>query len=333
MSRDREIKRKLLAQAVVSNLESADERRQRLLRKTARRSSRRLGAAFVFALPFAGISVAQLLLPSTPADTSGALAGRPPSTANAVAIEMPLQQPTFSAPRPIDPKVLPLAIRRIVLDPGHGGDDHGAGIGGPLIEKDVALDIAQRLQRRLLEAKYEVLLTRDQDHSVSLKERVDLANQQHADIFVSIHLNWIETRDVRGVETYFLGPTSDPALSHLAQQENRASGYTLTDMRRLLEGIYADVRQNQSRGLAESVQQALFRSIDEFQPGVRNRGVKTAPFIVLVATEMPAILAEVSCLSNAHEVELLGRPRYREHIAEALFKGIESYAHKVNQAG
>jgi N-acetylmuramoyl-L-alanine amidase len=233
------------------------------------------------------------------------------------------------APTPVDAAVFPLAVRKIALDPGHGGDSLGTRAPLGLLEKELTLDIALRV-RKLLEADaFQVVMTREQDREVSLEERGLAANRDGADIFVSIHLNWIENRQARGVETYYLGATNDPYLTRLAAAENRESGYSMADMRRLLDRIYADVRQDKSRTLAEVVQASLFRSLGKVNPGIENRGVKAAPFIVLLSTEMPAILAEVSCLSNEDEAALLTKPLYRQYIAEALAAGIRSYADTV----
>ena len=175
-------------------------------------------------------------------------------------------------------------------------------------------------------------MTRESDRGVSLEQRGTLANRSGADIFVSIHLNWIQNRRSRGVETYYLGPTDDPYLTRLAASENLESGYSLADMRHLLDRIYAGVRQDKSRKLAEVVQGALFQSLAKLSPEVADRGVKAAPFIVLLSTEMPAILAEVSSMSNEEEARLLTKPLYRQYIAEALAKGIRAYAGVVEGA-
>jgi N-acetylmuramoyl-L-alanine amidase len=230
------------------------------------------------------------------------------------------------APGPLDRAVLPLSVRTVVVDAGHGGDNVGTVAPLGLVEKELTLDIASRLRRRLEEARFRVVMTRQRDEAVTLDRRAALANAARADIFVSIHLNWFEKSGRRGVETYYLGPTDDPYLTRLAAAENRDSGYSLADYRRLLEGIWADVRQGESRDLAGAVQGELHRALRGVDPEVEDRGVKTAPFVVLVATEMPAILAEVSCLSSEAEARRLREVSYRQAIAEALYAGIRSYA-------
>src|SRR4029079_7761812 len=162
--------------------------------------------------------------------------------------------------RPIDAALCPLAVRKVMIDPGHGGVSVGTGTSG-LIEKNLTLDIAERLRRLLSERSFTVLMTREEDRPVDLADRAALANRAGADIFVSIHLNWIGDRKARGVETYYLGPTDDPYLTQLAAAENRESGYSMADLRGILDGIYAGVREDNSRRLAESVQAALFRSL------------------------------------------------------------------------
>ncbi|KAB2955515.1 MAG: N-acetylmuramoyl-L-alanine amidase [Thermoanaerobaculia bacterium] len=201
------------------------------------------------------------------------------------------------------------------------------------MEKDVTLDLARRLAARLAGAGFEARLTRERDERILLADRARFANDAGADLFVSIHLNWIEDgRANRGIETFYLGPSDDPEATQLASFENRESGYSLADVRRLLDSIYADLRQEQSRALARAVQKRLLASVRAVAPEVRDRGVKSAPFLVLVATDMPAILAEVACLSNHEEARLLGRDDYRDRIAGALFEGIAAYSRSVQQA-
>ena len=262
-----------------------------------------------------------------------------PSPAHAVAPSPPAPvpmasvdpQPSLPVPQPIDRAVLPLGVRKIVLDPGHGGADSGTIAPGGIVEKEITLDIGHRLRWLLEKVSFEVAMTRKTDRAVSLKERIGFANAIRGDLFVSIHVNWIKTRKTRGVETFYLGPTDDPYLTQLTAMENQESGYSLTDYRGLLEAIYMDVRNNESHRLARAVQRELFRSLRTINPEVKNRGVKRAPFLVLVGTHMPAILAEVSCLSNEKEARLLVRPEYRQLIAEALFRAIHSYADSLTQ--
>ena len=229
----------------------------------------------------------------------------------------------------IDPAVFPLSVRRVVLDAGHGGNDPGASSVSLLSEKDVTLDIERRLHILLAAGGFEVVTTREDDRFIPLRDRARLANTSDSDIFVSIHVNSVRDPISHGVETYYLGATNDPTLSRLAADENRASGYSLADLHKLLDGIYADARRDESRRLADAVQQQLYGGLRSADPGLKNWGVKRAPFIVLVATEMPAILAEVGCLSNEAEATKLRQADYRQKIAEALFEGIKSYTAQV----
>ncbi|HLJ75369.1 MAG TPA: N-acetylmuramoyl-L-alanine amidase [Thermoanaerobaculia bacterium] len=230
---------------------------------------------------------------------------------------------------PVKAAAFPLAVRRIVLDAGHGGKDAGAQSSTNLIEKDITLDIEHRLAALLKQNGFEVVVTRSDDRMIPLRERARLANESEADIFVSIHVNSLRSHITsHGIETYYLGPTKDPVLTQLAAEENVASGYSLADLRQLLDRVYADVRRDESKRLAASVQQELFTNLQAVDHGVENWGVKRAPFVVLVATDMPAILAEVGCLSNEREAAMLREPDYRQHIAEALFHGINAYARK-----
>jgi len=253
-------------------------------------------------------------------EPGGGVPVEPARQARRIAEMLAVQQP-----REALQGVIPLAVDRVVVDAGHGGRDSGTALGYGLREKDLTLDIALRLGTMLEAAGYDVIQTRTSDLSVSLKERAEMANNARADVFVSIHVNWLPRREARGVETYYLGHTDDPFLRSLAATENRDSGFSMADYRHLLEGIYADVRQDQSRRLAESVQQSLFESLRTQNPQIENRGVMTAPFAVLVATRMPAILAEVACLSNDREARLLAISTYRQRIAEALLHGLSRY--------
>jgi N-acetylmuramoyl-L-alanine amidase len=245
----------------------------------------------------------------------------PMATAETPTMEIPL-----SAPRPLNRALFPLSIKRIVIDPGHGGANGGAISKAGVSEKEITLDIGLRLRRLMEEASLDAAMTRQTDRTMSLAERVEFANASHADVFVSIHINWMDARKVRPLETYYVGPTDDPAVTELAHRENGESGYSLADYRRLLEQVFIDTRRDESRRLANTINAELYRSLREINPMLQDRGVKMAPFVVLVGTQMPAILVEVSCLSNEDEVELLKSAYYREKIALALLKGIRSYA-------
>jgi len=335
------LKRRLLHDLVQQNVDLI-QGRVRHLSRPRRVPYLRLAGALALVLPSIALIGSPRLLST--------LAAAPPSPLRALdapqaLLGWPATSPQISPPigdagaaspavRPsglgaaaIDPAVLPLAVRKIALDAGHGGDSLGTRTPLGLLEKDITLDIARRL-RLLLQSRhdFEVVMTRQDDRAVSLAERAAIANRSGADVFVSVHVNWIEDRASRGVETYFLGPTNDPFLNHLAALENRDSGYSMSDMRQLLDGIYAGVRQDKSRQLAEVMQGSLFRSLERVNPRIEDRGVKSAPFIVLLSTRMPAILAEVSCASNAEEARLLAKPLYRQYIAEALAGGLRVYA-------
>lgn len=228
---------------------------------------------------------------------------------------------------PVSAAALQLSVHRVIIDAGHGGNDPGATSVMNIREKDITLDIAERLEALLRRNGFDVVATRDDDRLIPLRERAKIANDSNGDIFVSIHVNSIvKHTSSHGIETYYLGATADPELTRLAADENRVSGYSVADLRKLLDRLYADARRGESQRLASSVQQSLYGDLRSADPGLENWGVKRAPFVVLVATDMPAILAEIGCLSNDSEVARLHRPEYRQHVAEALFQGIHAYA-------
>jgi len=318
------LKRKLVRGALEANLRAIKNQPSGRLYRRRPVSWSLVGA--VVALAFSGaalwLTLAGPLRELAAQRSTPALARRP----------APASDAGGSAPARVPAEVFPLAVRRVVIDPGHGGGDVGTRTPTGLAEKELTLDIGRRLGAKLREAGFEVEFTRETDTRVSLRDRARLANELGADLFVSIHVNWFEDgRSNRGIETYFLGPSDDPFIVRLARDENRESGYAVADVRRLLESIYADLRQEQSRGLAREIQRHLLHSVREVAPGVADRGVKSAPFLVLVTTQMPAVLAEVASLSNAEEARMLGQEGYRERIAVALFDGIRSYSEAVAQ--
>jgi N-acetylmuramoyl-L-alanine amidase len=324
------VKRRMLQQAVAENLDVI-----RGVPPRALRSGTRLWRLWLRRSMF-------VLLPLTLAGSSYIIAngnGRSPAVSpmSIVPLGRSILHPlankvTLVAPDALDTpermtsSAFPLSVRRVVLDAGHGGSDPGATT-AEMMEKEITLDIGQRLRKLLEQDGFDVVVTRDTDRTIALRDRALLANDSRSDIFLSIHVNALEKHtDSRGIETYYLGATSDPSLTALAARENRVSGYSVSDMRKLLEGVYADARRDESHELAMAVQKKLFSSLRKDDSGLENWGVKRAPFIVLVATDMPAILAEVGCISNEKEAAMLRRPEYRQKIAAALFEGIRAYA-------
>lgn len=320
------VKRQLLREAVADNLDTIRglpprglRRRQRLARTWLRRAPLVLvpltlaGSSYLNRpAPVAGV-------PATPRTTIEAALLPPRATLPPLPPAEPMGMVSASA--------FPLSVRRVVLDAGHGGGDPGASSASRLIEKEITLDLQKRLQQLLQKDGFEVVVTRSDDHLIALRDRARLANTSNGDIFVSIHVNSLQSHQAsHGVETYYLGPTTDPSLTRLAAEENLSSGYSVGDLHKLLDRVYVDVRRDESRRLAAAVQQQMYAGLRAVDPGLENWGVKRAPFIVLVATDMPAILAEVGCLSNDREAEMLGSATYRQQIAQALFHGIHAYA-------
>lgn len=213
---------------------------------------------------------------------------------------------------------------RIVVDAGHGGWDLGTVGRRGLLEKDVVLEIAQRLGK-LLESRLgmEVLYTRQDDNYIPLDERAEIANQSQADLFVSVHANYSDLPSARGVETYYTNFFSAPSPKDL---ETRAgTGGNVSPVATLSSADLHD-RIEQSRRLAASVQRSLYGTLSVENPGLRDRGIKEAGFVVLTETSMPGILAEVSFVSSPTDEQRLRSDGYREEIAEALYKGIARYA-------
>jgi len=324
-------KRRLIREAIQSNIEAPQVIKAKASRRSRRPSPIWLWGALL-AGGFAYLSLPSLLVSRGRASPPAVFTAQRIAAAALIVSEAAKPEISLEAPQPLNRAVFPLSIKRIIIDPGHGGKQTGAISESGVAEKEITLDIGLRLRRLMEKASFDVMMTRQTDRSIPLEERVAFANTNSADIFVSIHINWIETRRTRPLETYFVGPTDDPAVIHLASLENRESGYSLADYRQLLEKVYIHTRRDESHRLAETIHTELYYALREINPELDNRGVKTAPFIVLVGTQMPAILVEVSCLSNEDEVKLLTSPDYREKIALALLKGIRSYADNLNGA-
>jgi len=234
-------------------------------------------------------------------------------------------QPTMAGGRSLT-RALGLKFGRIVIDPGHGG--HDAGTIGPngLEEKDIVLDVAKRLGK-LLQTRLsaDVIFTRQNDTFIPLETRTAIANQEQADLFVSIHANSSRDEDARGVETYYLNFTSNAASLEVAARENAASDKSIHELQDLVKKIALKEKIEESREFATDVQRSLHGSLAHKNPEIRDRGVKKAPFVVLIGANMPSILAEISFVSNPTDERKLDTSEYRQRIAESLFKGIAKY--------
>ncbi len=233
--------------------------------------------------------------------------------------------------RPVLPPSKP-GIKRIVLDPGHGGRDPGAIGPNGLKEKDVVLKIARRLKETLQKRGYEVFLTRERDIYLPLEERTAIANTKDADLFVSIHANASIKRGARGIETYILGDPSDEELMELAARENAIAPSKLSDLQIILFDLMLNARANESSRLAYHVQESLNDRLNRGKSSHRDRGLKQAPFIVLMGARMPAILAEVSFISNRAEERRLKSRTYQHKIASAIAEGLNNYIEETKEA-
>jgi len=298
--------------------------------RTKRAAKRRLSFRYWLLAGLPLIGIVYLAIFSQVVSTANTSANEAIGTVSAANIaQTPESVGTLNSPRPLDKGAVPLSIKTIIIDPGHGGESGAISESG-LMEKEITLDVALRLRRLMENGPYDVLLTRETDQSVRLDKRVAFANENKGDLFVSIHVNSMEPKTLRALETYYVGPTDDPATLRLASIENKDSGYSLSDYKKILEKIYVDARHDESRIFAKTIQAQLHHSLKAINPGLVNRGVKTAPFVVLIGTQMPAILVEISALSNAEEVKLLTKEAYRENIALALLQGIKNYARNFN---
>jgi len=224
-------------------------------------------------------------------------------------------------------RALGLKIGRIVIDAGHGGHDTGTIGPNGLMEKDLVLDVALRLGR-LLETRLgaDVIYTRDDDTFIPLETRTAIANQHQADLFISIHANSSSDPEARGVETYYLNFTSNPDALEVAARENALSEKSIFQLQDLVKKITLKDKIDESRELATDVQQSLYSGLATRHSTLRDRGVKKAPFVVLIGANMPSILAEISFVSNPTDEARLQTPEYRQKIAESLYKGIAKYA-------
>ena len=223
-------------------------------------------------------------------------------------------------------RVLGLRIRRIVIDAGHGGHDSGTIGPDGIEEKDIALDVALRLGH-LLQQRLgaEVIYTRRTDRFVPLEERTAIANAAHADLFLSIHANSSPEPEARGVETYYLNFTTDPQALEVAARENAVSDAGVHQLSDLVRKIALKDKIEESREFAADVDTSLYRGLSDGAVDFKDRGVKKAPFVVLIGAQMPSVLAEISFLTNPQDAQVLRQPAWRQRIAESLAAGVERY--------
>jgi N-acetylmuramoyl-L-alanine amidase len=234
-------------------------------------------------------------------------------------------RPTASGDRSLI-RALGLKIGKIVIDPGHGGHDTGTIGPNGLEEKDLVLEVGRRLGK-LLETRLgaQVVYTRKDDTFIPLETRTAIANQQRADLFISIHANSSHDPDARGVETYYLNFTSSPEALEVAARENAVSEKSIYELQDLVKKIALKEKIEESREFAGDVQESLHSGLAAKSPAIRDRGVKKAPFIVLIGANMPSILAEISFVSNPTDEHRLETSEYRQRIAESLYHGIAKY--------
>ncbi len=223
-------------------------------------------------------------------------------------------------------RMLGLKIGRIVIDPGHGGHDQGTIGPGGLLEKDLVLSIALELQSVLQEKLgAQVILTRSDDRFIALEERSAIANQFRADLFISIHANSSRRRSTSGVETYYLNFAKTDAEREIASRENATSTGSISELEDLIKKIAQADKSTESKELASRIQTKLYSGARKMFPTAQNRGVRSAPFIVLIGANMPSILTEVAFISNPRDEKLLKKAPNQERLVKALFSGIEDY--------
>ena len=229
-------------------------------------------------------------------------------------------------------KQLALGVSRIVIDPGHGGKDFGApGYFRGVHEKDIVLKIAKRLAVKIREnLQCEVILTRNSDKYLTLEERTAIANTKDADLFISIHTNAVRDKRAYGIETYFLNLATDDEAILVAARENATSTKNISDLQTILNDLMQNAKINESSRLAAHVQKSLYKGLKKKYGKIKNKGVKQAPFYVLLGAQMPAILVEASFISNARECKRLSDSKYQDRLCDAITTGIRKYIKEIS---
>jgi len=229
-------------------------------------------------------------------------------------------------------KQFALGVKKIVIDPGHGGRDFGApGYIKGVHEKDLALAIARRLSKRIERVLgCQVVMTRNSDRYLTLEERTAIANTENADLFISIHTNATVDRRSFGIETYFLNLATDEESIRVAARENATSTKNISDLQTILNDLMQNAKINESSRLAAYVQTSLYHRMRDRYSQIRNLGVKQAPFYVLLGAQMPSILVETSFISNARECKRLIDAKYQDHLCDGVIEGIRNYIQETN---
>jgi N-acetylmuramoyl-L-alanine amidase len=269
----------------------------------------------------------------TPVSGAAATAAKSKAdTTKSAALVPPTEsKPTRDGQRSLT-RALGLKISRIVIDPGHGG--HDTGTIGPhgLMEKDLCLDVALRLGREIEEKLpgAEVIYTRKDDTFIPLEERTAIANDAKADLFISVHANSSHDAAARGIETYYLNFATSEESMEVASRENALAQSSLHDLQDIIKKIARNEKVEESKELASDIQDSLTHRLQLVSQDERNRGVKKAPFVVLIGANMPSVLSEISFISNPSDEKLLRKTDQRQRVADGLYRGIASYLDSLN---
>ena len=263
-------------------------------------------------------------------DVWGKKASKEKITAS-ISTDTPIPEPSGSAANTLA-RQLALGVKTIVIDPGHGGKDYGApGYLKGVHEKHITLALGLILAKRIRQTlNCEVIMTRTDDRYITLEERTAIANTKNADLFISIHTNANRDRNAYGIETYFLNLATDEAAISVAARENATSTKNISDLQSILDSLMQNSKINESSRLAGYVQDTMTHRMKQTYSRIRNKGVKQAPFYVLLGAQMPAILIETSFISNPRECKRLTSKAYQEALCDAIINGIKTYIKTTN---
>jgi len=227
---------------------------------------------------------------------------------------------------------LGLNVKRIVIDPGHGGKDPGCNASGGVKEKNIVLSIARILKKKIKEEiGCEVFLTRNRDVFLPLERRTAIANMKKADLFISLHVNAHRNRKISGLETYFLNMATDERSVMVAARENATSQKNISDLQTILNDLMLNTKIAESSRLAHEVQKGMVSRVRKKYTRARSLGVKQAPFYVLIGAQMPSVLVETGFLTNRTERKRLLSKKYQESVAEGICAGIKTYIKSIDQ--